>query len=81
MRVYHYLTVTMTQTQRQVILPDCVDSVLSVTLDSYELKYTFNTNSKNLTIHYIPLYQELVKVKYYSVSKDRENKINDLLDM
>lgn len=61
------------------ILPDTVDHVLSVKINGIELKYTFNTISKELTL--LPVGRSnMVLVEYYSVAKDREMKLKSILD-
>lgn len=83
MKYTHFITLPTSDfivegIRNYAILPDTVDHVLSVKINGIELKYTFNTISKELTL--LPVGRSMVLVEYYSVAKDREIKLKSILD-
>ncbi len=69
-------------------LPDYIDSVLEVSLNSIPVKYSFSVNSKQLFILFTgkniqPLLRSRpsifnIDIKYFSKSLDRDDKLNSL---
>lgn len=63
-------------------LPDYIDSVLNVSINSIPVMFSFHVNSKELGIVYTgkgksPSIFDL-DVEYFSKSLDRDNKLNSL---
>lgn len=78
--------------QNQIYLPDYVDSVLSVTisdhLSEFKIPFVFSISTKNLILQ-LPTWAngstmnysgKSALIEYYSVSKTRESKINQIIE-
>jgi len=62
-------------------LPDYIDSVLDVSINSIPVKFSFSVSSKQLVVFYTgkskaPFFD--IDIKYFSKSLDRDNKLNKL---
>lgn len=57
-------------------LPSYVDSVLSAKIGGYSIPFSFNCKSKGIGFLHN---NGTILIEYYSVAKDREMKLNQLL--